>query len=331
LQSLSILQIRCPAPTTRSHARRWLGGVIVAVSCFAGGTRVSHAGLPVTQASATPTWLDTGQARRYMVQLINRDRATQGLTPVELDEGPPTVAGQRHADDMAVHAYLGHWGSDGSVPEQRLTEAGGADMVLENASCFTDEKARALDASPKIAAADVEKTESMFFNEQPPNDGHRKNILKPFHKRVGIGVAQPVATPTEIPTPCFSQEFIDPYGSYSSLPKGLHVGDRLSVSGKGIAPAQITGVGLARVDLPRALPVAEVNKRRSYPVPVPYQVYWPVGFVTPIPLTVKGEDFAITIPVSDQGKPGLYEVSIWAKLPGNPDMVMVGLRTLPVQ
>ena len=84
-----------------------------------------------------------------MVALVNRDRATQGLGPVELDDGAPTVAGQAHAEDMARLGYLGHWGSDGSVPEQRHTEAGGSDMVLENALCFTDEAKRTLD--PKAA------------------------------------------------------------------------------------------------------------------------------------------------------------------------------------
>ena len=71
---------------------------------------------------------------------------------MELDEGAPTRAGQAHAEDMATHGFLGHWGTDGSTPEQRHTEAGGADMVLENASCFVDEHARTLDKHPTIRA-----------------------------------------------------------------------------------------------------------------------------------------------------------------------------------
>jgi len=292
----------------------------------------SATGAVVGQGQPSGRLLDLGQARRYMVQLINRDRATQGLPPVELDEGPPTTSGQRHADDMAGLGYLGHWGSDGSVPEQRLTESGGGgDMVLENASCFTDEKRRTLDKAPMILASAIESAEGMFFNERPPNDGHRKNILRPLHKRVGIGVSQPVATATEIPVPCFSQEFIDPYGSYAPLPKTAHVGDVLAVQGRGLSPAQVTGVGLARVDLPRPLSVAEANRRRSYLVPAPYQVYWTAGFVSPIPLTVTGDGFSIKVPLSDHGSPGLYEVSVWAKLPGVSEMTMVGLRTLVVQ
>jgi uncharacterized protein YkwD len=276
-------------------------------------------------------WLTIHEARCLMVSLVNRDRATMKLPPVDLDEGPPTTAGQAHAEDMAVHGYLGHWGTDGSVPELRYNHAGGGDMVLENASCFTDEAPRAIDPAPWIAAAQVVTTESMFFNETPPNDGHRKNILKPLHKRVGIGVGQPLPRQNEIAVPCFSQEFIDPYGSYAPIPATLHVGQMLHVEGAMAAPATAAGVGLARVPLPVPLAVSDLNRRRSYPVPQPYQMYWPQGYVTPIPLRVNGGAFAIDIPVSDRGQAGLYELSIWAKVPGEQDFVIVGLRTIRVE
>jgi uncharacterized protein YkwD len=271
--------------------------------------------------------LTMAEARRYMLKLINRDRASQGLGPVVLEEGPAQRGGQGHAEDMAKNGYLGHWGTDGSVPEQRFTEAGGTDMVLENASCFTDEKKRTLDRSPGIDPRNVEQTEDMFFHEVPPHDGHRKNILKPWHRSVGIGVAQPVATATEIPVPCFSQEFVDDYGTYAAVPARVHVGDTLHVEGTIAAPATFAGVGLARTDAPRPVPVSELNKRRSYPVPTPYQMYWPPGFQTPIPVKVSGAQFSIDVPVSDGGKAGLYEVSVWATVPGTADLTMVSLRT----
>jgi uncharacterized protein YkwD len=285
---------------------------------------VAAAAVPVPSPAGRLTLAD---ARRYMVRLVNRDRATMGLHPVTLDEGAAQRAGQGHAEDMAKLGYLGHWGSDGSVPEQRFTEAGGTDMVLENASCFTDEQKRTLDATPSIDPKNVEQTEDMFFHEEPPHDGHRKNILKPWHKTVGIGVAQPVPTPTEIPVPCFSQEFVDDYGSYGAVPPKVRVGDTLHVEGTIAAPATFAGVGLARVDAPKAISVSELNKRRSYPVPTPYQMYWPPGYQTPIPVTVSGGRFTIDVPVSDSGKAGLYELSVWASLPGTPDLAMVSLRT----
>jgi uncharacterized protein YkwD len=275
--------------------------------------------------------LTLGEARRYMVELINRDRASMGLPAVELDEGAATRAGQAHAEDMARNGYLGHWGTDGSVPEQRYTEAGGADMVLENASCFTDEQHRTLDRDARVDAKNVEQAEDMFFHEQPPHDGHRKNILKPWHKRVGVGVAQPVATATEIPVPCFAQEFVDPFGTYAPAPRAMRVGGTLHVEGAIASPATFAGVGLARVDAPKPLPVTELNRRRSYPVPAPYQMYWPPGFQTPIPVHVTAGRFAVDLPVTDGGRPGMYELSVWGSVPGTKDLVMVSLRTIEVR
>jgi uncharacterized protein YkwD len=275
--------------------------------------------------------LSLDEARRYMVQLVNRDRASMHLPPVELDEGPPTRAGQAHAEDMAQNGYLGHWGSDGSVPEQRYTEAGGADMVLENASCFTDERHRTLDPHAKVDPRNVEQAEDMFFHETPPNDGHRRNILKPWHKKMGVGIAQPIATPTEIPVPCFAQEFVDSYGTYAQVPARMAVGDALRVAGSIQAPAVFAGVGLARVPAPSRLSVSELNRRRSYPVPQPYQMYWPASFVTPIPVSVTGDRFAVTLPVSDGGRAGMYELSVWATVPGTKELTMVSLRTIDVK
>jgi hypothetical protein len=270
-----------------------------------------------------------------MLALINRDRATQHLPPVALDDGAPTRAGQRHAEDMARLGFLGHWGSDGSVPEQRYTESGGTDVSFENALCYTDQGVRPLDPDPSIDPVEIEKSEAAFFNEVPPNDGHRKNILRPGHKRVGIGIAQPVATPTEHPVPCISQEFTYFYGSYGKLPAHAKVGDVVHVEGTLSADASFGGVGVARVDAPRPIPVPELNARRSYTQPEPFRMYWPEGFVTPLPVKVKGQSFSIDVPLDDKSKPGLYEVSVWAKLPGaqgpaDKGFVSVSLRTVLV-
>jgi uncharacterized protein YkwD len=270
-------------------------------------------------------------ARRYMLDLVNRDRSTAGLAPVELDEGPATRAGQNHAEDMAAHGYLGHWGSDGSVPEQRFTEAGGVDMVLENASCFTDERPRTLDPDPRIDPSDVERTEAMFFHERPPNDGHRRNILNPIHNKLGVGIAQPVATTSEIPVPCFAQEFVDAYGTYAPLPRALRATSALRIQGSLRAPASPAGVGIARVAASGPIAVGELNRRRSYSIPAPNRMYWPAGYDTPAPVQVAGREFSIDLPAWPGGEPGLYEVSVWASLPSSPDLVMVSLRTIRVQ
>ena len=294
--------------------------------------------LPVASA-ASPTApalphakgkLTVAEARTYMVELLNRDRATQGLPPLELDLGAPTRAGQAHAEDLARLGYLGHWGSDGSVPEERHTREGGADMVLENASCFTDERPRTLDPAPLIDRDRVEQAERMFFDEVPPNDGHRKNILKPAHNRIGIGIAQPIATETELPVPCFSQELVDHHGTYDAVPASARVGDPVRVAGKLAPPWEVTAVGLARIEPPKALAPSVLNQRRSYPVPRPYELFWKRGFVTRIPLEIgPGGAFSIATTLDDKRQPGLYEISVWGKVPGG-EHVMLGLRTIRV-
>jgi hypothetical protein len=111
----------------------------------------------------------------------------------------------------------------------------------------------------------------------------------------------------------------------------MRVGETLHVTGTIASPATFAGVGLARVDAPKAISVAELNRRRTYPVPSPYQMYWPPGFQTPIPVNVSGGHFAVDLPLGDHGKPGLYELSTWATLPGSQDFVMVSLRTILVR
>lgn len=331
--------------------RVWLAGTVLVVGC-ASGLSASPPGVsptpsassraiappPAPSASAPPSAdapvtrpshpLTIPEARRYMLALVNRDRRTMGLAPVTLEEGPAQAAGQAHAEDMARLGYLGHWGSDGSVPEQRYTEAGGRDLVFENALCVTDGKARKLDPEPRIDPEAIERAEAMFFDEVPPNDGHRRNILRRWHNRLGIGIAQALPLAGEITTPCIAQEFVHAYGSYGDLPVRARVGSKLRVAGEVHAPATFAGVGLARIELPKPLMPGQANARRSYPLPQPYETYWPAGFKTPIPVQVDGGRFSVEVPLSDGGRAGLYEVSVWARFPGSQELVMVSLRTV---
>jgi hypothetical protein len=269
-----------------------------------------------------------------MLALINRDRASERLPPLELDEGPATIAGQRHAEDMAKHAFVGHWGTDGSVPEQRYTEAGGSDINFENAACVSDEQTRALDPNPAFDPKMLEDIEAQFFGEKPPNDGHRKNILRPGNKRVGIGIAiaQPLL-PHEIMSPCVAQEFTYVCGTYGKLPAKAKVGDKVHVEGTLAEGVTFGGVGVARVDLPRAMSPRELNTRRHYPQVEPFQLYAPKGFRTAIPVDLQGSRFSIDVPLSDGGKPGLYEISVWAKIPGQKEsgFVAISQRTIVAQ
>jgi uncharacterized protein YkwD len=266
------------------------------------------------------------EAERYFLRLVNRDREAEGLEPVTWDP-VAARAGHEHAADMAQHGYTSHFGTDGSVPELRYTRAGGDGMVQENAACFFDEKERRLDPSPPFAAEELEKIEAAFINEKPPHDGHRKNILTPWHNRVGIGLVQPVG----VPVPCVAQEFVDHYGTYTPLPVAARTGDAVHVGGTITPPAVFGGVGIARIDAPSPRSPSELNALHSYPVPAPYATYFPPGFVTKIPVRVEGNRFSIDVSLDDGRRPGVYEVSVWATVPETPDLVMVSLRTISVK
>jgi hypothetical protein len=212
-------------------------------------------------------------------------------------------------------------------PELRYTRAGGDGMVQENAACFFDEAERHLDPNAVFSAASLEEIEASFMGEKPPHDGHRKNILTPWHNRVGIGLVQPMG----VPVPCVAQEFVDHYGDYGALPSAAGVGEAVHVAGTIVPPAVFAGVGVARIDAPSPMNPSRLNAIHTYPVPQPYVTYFPRGFVTPIPVRVEGNRFSIDVPLNDRGRAGVYEVSVWANVPETKDLVMVSLRTVNVK
>ena len=71
-------------------------------------------------------------------------------------------------------------------------------------------------------------------------------------------------------------------------------------------------------------------KLHIYAIPKPYVTYFPKGFKTPIPLNKSGSSYSIEVPLNDAGKPGLYEVSVWANVPSTKELVMISLRTIAV-
>lgn len=301
----------------------WLTLTLTVVGCGSRGhSSAAAAGPP--EKPAGPIGLQA--ARELVLALVNRDRAEQGLAPVELD-AVAERAGQRHVEDMVKHGFTAHWGSDGSVPEQRYTEAGGAHFVQENAACFFDGQPRELDENATFDPAALEKIQTAFMAEIPPNDGHRQNILKPVHTRLGVGLAMPVG----VDQPCMAQEFVDAYGDYDELPRQARIGAAITVSGEVKQPVQFGGVGIGRIDAPKPLTAEQLNATSVYRVPEPYVLYFPAGFKTPKPVTLKGSSFTIDVALSDAGRAGRYEVSVWGKYPKSDALVMVSLRTIDVR
>ena len=271
--------------------------------------------------------MSLAEARDYMIALVNHDRAQAGLAPVERDEVAERAA-QVHAEDMARVGYTAHWGSDGSVPEERYTVVGGRDFVQENAACFADGVARKLDKVPTFTAAGLAEIERRFMDEIPPADGHRRNILKDSHTALGIGIAQPAG----LPSPCLAQEFVDQRGEYDDLPLQARVGKVVTIAGEVSEPVEFGGVGLARIEPRRPMSASALNGTSTYPIPAPYALYFPKGFKTPKPVALDGKRFSIDLPLSERGRKGRYQVSIWGRYPNaGTQLVMVSLRTIEVR
>jgi uncharacterized protein YkwD len=310
------------APTTRAKGTK--AAAPAQTSAKAAAPAVGKSG----PAAGPQGGMKRKEAEQYVLELINRDRAANGLPKVVWDE-TAAAAGRRHVADMAAHGVTAHLGTDGSVPEQRYTDVGGADMVMENVGCFADTEARELEPEPLYRAEGLSRIEQAFMNEVPPNDGHRRNILTRSHNAVGIGLGQPKG----LDLPCMVQEFVDDYGDYAALPKKGKVGASIRVEGQLRAPASIAGVGVSRMDRRRPIKPADLIRTHGYAIPAPFAVFFPEGFKTKIPLKVdKAQNkFFIDAPLTDGKRPGLYGVSVWATFPGSKDLVMVSLRTIDVE
>jgi len=269
-------------------------------------------------------------AERYVLDLVNRDRAAHGLPALAWDETAARAA-RRHGEDMAARGFTAHWGSDGSVPEQRYTAAGGEDVAFENVGCFVDgaESALALDA-PYFPER-IERFQHAFMDEVPPYDGHRRNILSPWHTALGVGVAQVEGSPI----PCVVQEFVDDWGTYDELPRTLSLGDFVEIGGELRSPAVLSAVGIARIDTPVPRTARALNETRDYVVPEPYETYLPRALSSPFPrprgiLSILGNTFSLGTNLDEDAGAGLYEISVWATMPGSSEAKLVSLRTITV-
>jgi uncharacterized protein YkwD len=115
----------------------------------------------------------------FAVELINRDRAANGLATVEL---AGNTASQSHAEENLANGYSSHWGLDGSKPYMRYTLAGGVDYIGENVI------GTGMSGDPSDARNPKQMLEQAHerFMDSP---SHRANILNRWHKKISLGIA----------------------------------------------------------------------------------------------------------------------------------------------
>ncbi|MEE8392280.1 MAG: CAP domain-containing protein [Anaerolineae bacterium] len=109
--------------------------------------------------------------------LINEARMDEGLAPYSFST-LLTASAQRHADDLATNQISSHVGSDGSMPRQRIADAGYAAWTQDNGDLVAGENFWIDHTTIEDAMA--------FFLEDPPQ---RANVFSTTYREIGIGVA----------------------------------------------------------------------------------------------------------------------------------------------
>lgn len=288
--------------------------------------------------------LSIAQAKKYMLSLINRDRKSQGLKEVDYDE-TAEKAGDLHSSEMARLGYLSHWDTAGRKPDQRYCSVGGTGFVLENSHIefagFSDEQPPKnaefkIDPTATLSRKTIEDIESGFFNEQPPNDGHRRNILDPDHTSVGIGLS--VAKYGDNSRVTCAQEFIHSYGNVEAMPVSVNAGESFVVKGSLDPGLRLSSLDLFWEELPQPMTLKQLDETHSYGPPMMrVQTYFP------------GAPGADNLSVNDNGgklefscrfdtqktvwKPGLYYVYVWARTPDQNRLkpLLVASKTIEVR
>jgi len=120
------------------------------------------------QRNLTSNSIDLDNARKELLEYINKERIKQNLKPVETTQALNDFA-QAHSKDMATNNYFSHSDQKNNSPEDRRLSAGLKTPVSENI---------AKDISIAFAHHGLMRSAS-----------HRENILQKDWTRVGLGIA----------------------------------------------------------------------------------------------------------------------------------------------
>ncbi|MBN1368043.1 MAG: CAP domain-containing protein [Dehalococcoidales bacterium] len=230
----------------------------------------SAACLPVTSASPVatgPIVSDIEQLTQYMLDLINKDRRDNGLSPVTLGSN---TAAQEHAENMLANYYISHWDTDGLKPYMRYTLAGGVSIEAENSAYHgwydIDEDAERYEIiDPEEILKQLQY--NMVFDDADSNWGHRDTILDKMSKKVNIGIAYDKHRLALV------QQFEGDYITFTQLP--AVVNGKLFISGS-LNSGKLYSVHVYYDSLPESL-----NQQQLLDKPKYYDLGEEIGYIIP--------------------------------------------------
>lgn len=150
-------------------------GLIAAMSTHKGSSNVTPQKSPNTttgspKGSGTPSGSASTSEEQQAINLLNSDRAANGLPALKVNSQLTTLA-RNYAQDMIKRGFFSHYNPEGQSPFDRMQQAGiSYNYAGENLAINTS----------------VPTAETAFMNSA----GHRANILSPNYTEVGIGLAR---------------------------------------------------------------------------------------------------------------------------------------------
>lgn len=193
------------------------------------------------------------ELRDLVLDLTNEARRAAGLSPVRLGAN---LAPQEHAEDMAEHCFLSHWGTNGMKPYMRYSLAGGVQANAENAhgSSFCP-----ADPSNYVQATLAEEAEQAF-DSLMNSPGHRANILRPEHRQLHLGLAY------QAPNFWLVQQFSGDYAAFAQTPMirdGELSFDMSACNGARVSQEDL-GVQIRHDPLPSPLTPGQLQRTSCY-------------------------------------------------------------------
>lgn len=251
---------------------------------------------------------DIPAAREQLLTQVNAERASAGLSLLELDNLACKVANE-HARDLVTGEFLSHWGRDGRKPYHRYSFAGGTDALQENVSSADNIQS----ATRPGVLKDLYEMHQSMIDEVPPDDGHRKSILYPQNTHVGFGIA------VEARRLRLDELYLSRYVEMDPVLRQVRTKTTVPVSGKTIHRKHVLhGIEVCYEPLPSPPAIEWLREARSYGMPeptqrlwprLPYRYFYPDGSKGSI--EVESRRFRVRVDLSK--KPGINTVMVWIK------------------
>ena len=260
------------------------------------------------------------EIRSNLLEMVNEERAVAKVKAVAFDDLATRVA-TKHALAMATDDFVSHWGRDGLKPYHRYSFAGGTHATQENIS--------AADNTWSMKVADLKQDTAYLhvrlYQEQPPNDGHRKTILAPQHTHVGFGLAVDHLRLRMV------ELFVAKYVEVEPMKRNAKPGDTVSFSARVTSSEYaLNYVEVYFEPAPVTPELTWLREPRSYSLPDESKVLLPK---LPPPITYADTTTGI-VDVYPDGRfrvpiklfkeaPGIYTIAVWLKRRGSGEIFPV--------